>query len=208
MRKYRLTVSGCLRTDGRARRPDTQGRVRAAAHGAEGCRRARGGAAGEPTGRLAAPPGPAAGRPRHSGARRDAARLPRRPARARRAARVLRRLLEDRPRRLQAGGRAVTDEHGEGNMETTTDLAIRKTIHVDASPERAFEVFTRRIGSWWPLETHSPGAMLGTPPAELHLEPREGGRFYEVGDGQERSWGRVLACDPPRRVVIEWNVNP
>ena len=49
----------------------------------------------------------------------------------------------------------MTDEHGEGNMETTTDLAIRKTIHVDASPERAFEVFTRRIGSWWPLETHA-----------------------------------------------------
>ena len=101
----------------------------------------------------------------------------------------------------------MTDEHGEGNMETTTDLAIRKTIHVDASPEHAFEVFTRRIGSWWPLETHSPGAMLGSPPRELQLEPREGGRFYEVGDSGEHSWGRVLAYDPPRRVVIEWNVN-
>ena len=69
----------------------------------------------------------------------------------------------------------------------------------NASPERAFDVFTRGIASWWPLETHSIGAMRGAPPQELHLELREGGRFYERTDGEERSWGRVLAYDPPRR---------
>jgi uncharacterized protein YndB with AHSA1/START domain len=101
----------------------------------------------------------------------------------------------------------MTDE--EESMETTTDLAIRRSIHVKATPERAFEVFAAGIGNWWPLETHSIGAMHGAPPQELHLELREGGRFYErTADGEERSWGRVLTCDRPRRIVLEWHVNP
>lgn len=49
-----------------------------------------------------------------------------------------------------------------------TDLAVVapvvKSVHVTCSPEHAFEVFTREIGSWWPLETHAlhPGATAGT----------------------------------------------
>ena len=101
----------------------------------------------------------------------------------------------------------MTDDSERSSMETTTDLAIRRSIHVDAMPERAFDVFTRGIANWWPLETHSVGAMRGAPPQELHLELREGGRFYERTDGAETSWGRVLAFDPPKRIVIEWNVN-
>jgi len=93
-------------------------------------------------------------------------------------------------------------------METTTDLAIRRSIHVKASPERAFDVFTRGIESWWPLATHSIGAMRGGHPQELHLELHEGGRFYEVTDGEQHLWGRVLTYDPPSRVTIEWHVNP
>jgi uncharacterized protein YndB with AHSA1/START domain len=103
----------------------------------------------------------------------------------------------------------VTDERGEESMDTATDLAIRRSIHVNATPERAFDVFTRGIYSWWPLETHSIGAMRdNTRPQELHLELRERGRFYEVTNGQEHSWGRVLTYDPPNRIVIEWHVNP
>ena len=102
----------------------------------------------------------------------------------------------------------MSDDSERSSMETTTDLAIRRSIHVEATPERAFDVFTGSIGSWWPLETHSIGAMQGSPPQELHLEPREGGRFYEVAGGEERSWGRVLAFDPPNRIVLEWHVNP
>ena len=94
-------------------------------------------------------------------------------------------------------------------METTIDLAIRRSVTVNAPVERAFDVFTREIEVWWPLETHSVGAMRGAGrPEELHLELREGGRFYERTDGEEHTWGRVLTYDPPRQIVIEWRVNP
>src|SRR5436305_675252 len=46
------------------------------------------------------------------------------------------------------------------------------------------------------------------PKAVGELEAREGGRFYEVASGVERSWGRVLVFDRPNRVVLEWPVNP
>lgn len=103
----------------------------------------------------------------------------------------------------------MTDRRGDDTMETATDLAIRRSIHVNAPPERAFDVFTRGIESWWPLETHSiRGMRHGLRPQELHLELRLGGRFYERTDGEEHTWGTVLAYDPPDRIVIEWRVNP
>ena len=80
---------------------------------------------------------------------------------------------------------------------------------MNAPAERAFDVFTREIETWWPLETHSIRASRdGGRPQELHLELREGGRFYERTDGEELLWGSVLVYDPPRRIVIEWQVNP
>jgi uncharacterized protein YndB with AHSA1/START domain len=94
-------------------------------------------------------------------------------------------------------------------MTTMTDLAIRKEVTVSASPERAFEVFTRRMHTWWPLETHSVRAGRdGAPPEELHLEPWAGGRFYEQTGEEQASWGTVLECEPPRRIRFEWHVNP
>jgi uncharacterized protein YndB with AHSA1/START domain len=63
--------------------------------------------------------------------------------------------------------------------------------------------------SWWPLETHSIRAGRDDrAPEELHLELREGGRFYERTGGEEASWGKVLAYEPPHRIVLEWHVNP
>jgi len=94
-------------------------------------------------------------------------------------------------------------------METMTDLAIRREVTVAAPPERAFEVFTSRMQWWWPLETHSIRAGgEGAPPDELHLEPWAGGRFYEKTGAEEASWGSVLECEPPHRIVFEWHVNP
>ena len=35
--------------------------------------------------------------------------------------------------------------------------AVRKSLFVECSPERAFEVFTREIGAWWPTQSYSIG---------------------------------------------------
>lgn len=86
-----------------------------------------------------------------------------------------------------------------------TTIAVRRTLTVAAPPERAFEVFTAGFASWWP-SSHSviEGGYEGA-----HIEPREGGRWYERhADGGEAEWGRVLAWDPPRRVVLSWAVGP
>ena len=98
-------------------------------------------------------------------------------------------------------------------METTadpaTDLAIRRSVTVNAPVERAWDVFTRQMQTWWPLETHSIRAgREERPPEELHLELRPGGRFYEKTGDEEHRWGSVLACEPPHRIVFEWQVNP
>ena len=88
-------------------------------------------------------------------------------------------------------------------MMEATEQAVRREITVDAPPERAFAVFTERMDTWWP-RSYSIGA------AELErvvIEPREGGRWYEVGvDGSECVWGEVLAYDPPNRIVLTWRI--
>ena len=84
-----------------------------------------------------------------------------------------------------------------------TDV-VRKTVTVAVSQERAFEAFTAEFGSWWPPEYHIGKADL----ADFILEPKVGGRWYEVGtDGVECDSGRVLAFEPPERVVIAWHLN-
>jgi uncharacterized protein YndB with AHSA1/START domain len=80
---------------------------------------------------------------------------------------------------------------------------IRKEITVAASQERAFRVFTSNIEAWWPRDHHIGKAEL----KHAVLEPKLGGRWYEVGvDGSECGWGKVLAWDPPHRVLLAWNI--
>ena len=84
------------------------------------------------------------------------------------------------------------------------DTAVRTSIVVEAPIERAFSVFTDEIGSWWPPDHHILEAEL----AEMVFEPREGGHVYDRGvDGSECRWARVLAYEPPNRVVISWDIN-
>jgi uncharacterized protein YndB with AHSA1/START domain len=86
------------------------------------------------------------------------------------------------------------------------DLTVRKTVTVAASLERAFEVFTEKIATWWPLERHSLGKSKTK---DVVLEGREGGRVYEVIDGGEEGyWATVTAWEPPRRLALSWKVNP
>jgi uncharacterized protein YndB with AHSA1/START domain len=81
---------------------------------------------------------------------------------------------------------------------------VRSSTVVNAPVDRAFAVFTGAIGSWWPPEHHILEAKL----AEMVFEPRVGGHVYDRGvDGSECRWARVLAYDPPHRVVISWDIN-
>ena len=82
--------------------------------------------------------------------------------------------------------------------------AIRKTIEVRAPIDRAFAVFASRMGDWWHKE-HS--IAQGTTQKDVVIEPRDGGRWYELGaDGSEHLWGRVLSYEPPRRLVLAWQL--
>jgi uncharacterized protein YndB with AHSA1/START domain len=89
--------------------------------------------------------------------------------------------------------------------EQAADAVVRRTVTVGTTPERAFDVFTRRIARWWPRETHH----VGPTPAEAVIEPHEGGRCYALAhDGTETDWGRVLAWEPPGRLVFAWLLTP
>jgi uncharacterized protein YndB with AHSA1/START domain len=79
-------------------------------------------------------------------------------------------------------------------------------IDVRRGIEEAFRVFTAEIGAWWPVAAHS------VEPDKIEtvvLEPRVGGRLYERWhDGGQADWGRVLAWEPPARLLLAWSPNP
>ena len=85
------------------------------------------------------------------------------------------------------------------------DTAVRHTIVVEAPVERAFQVFTADFGSFKPREHN----LLQVDIAETVFEQREGGNIYDRGvDGSECRWARVLAFEPPDRVVFSWDIGP
>jgi uncharacterized protein YndB with AHSA1/START domain len=87
----------------------------------------------------------------------------------------------------------------------TSQTSVRHSIVVDAPPERAFSVFTDDFGSFKPREHN----LLAVDIAETVFEPRVGGNIYDRGvDGSECRWARVLAYEPPERVVFSWDISP
>jgi uncharacterized protein YndB with AHSA1/START domain len=78
-------------------------------------------------------------------------------------------------------------------------MTIRKQLTIEAPLDRAFRVFTANMGAWWPKEHHIGKAEL----KDCVIEPKVNGRWYELGeDGTACEWGKVLAGDPPRRLVL------
>ncbi|MEX0627570.1 MAG: SRPBCC family protein [Cucumibacter sp.] len=89
-------------------------------------------------------------------------------------------------------------------QQTISPAPVKRTVRVKASPSRAFEVFAAGMGKWWP-KRHAIGA---SPLADVIVEPRAGGRFYERGeDGCECEWGRVIAYEPGKRVALGWQLD-
>jgi uncharacterized protein YndB with AHSA1/START domain len=87
----------------------------------------------------------------------------------------------------------------------TQETSVQTSVVVDAPIERAFAVFTEDYGSFKPREHN----LLEVDIAETVFEPRVGGHIYDRGiDGSECRWARVLAYEPPDRVVFSWDISP
>jgi len=90
------------------------------------------------------------------------------------------------------------------NMQTIKVTPVKKSLRVNVSRARAFEVFTARFDAWWPKSHHIGKAAL----KEAVIEPCRGGRWYEKGDdGSECDWGKVLLWEPPARLILSWQIN-
>jgi uncharacterized protein YndB with AHSA1/START domain len=90
-------------------------------------------------------------------------------------------------------------------MTRTISIApVKKSIRVEASQAHAFEVFTARLDRWWPRK-----ASIGSSPMKTSvLEPRLGGRWYQLGeDGSRADVGKILVWEPPHRFVMSWDIN-
>jgi uncharacterized protein YndB with AHSA1/START domain len=89
-------------------------------------------------------------------------------------------------------------------MTTTTDLsALVKQVVVAADVARAFELFTARMGDWWPVRTHSVGGDRAT---RVALAGQVGGEIVEtIADGTTAVWGTVTEWSPPDRVAFTWH---
>lgn len=80
---------------------------------------------------------------------------------------------------------------------------VVKTVDVRCSTERAFELFTRGIGEWWPLATHS---VYGDAATDVRMGAGVGGEIVETGpSGEESRWGTVTTWQPGRELAFSWH---
>ncbi len=83
-------------------------------------------------------------------------------------------------------------------------VSVRGEVVVPLPPERAFALYADTMDAWWPRQFKIGPAAL----ASVSLEPRAGGRWYEIGsDGSTCEWGRVIVYEPGRRLVLDWQIS-
>lgn len=80
------------------------------------------------------------------------------------------------------------------------------SVSVAVDPALAFTIFTEEIDQWWRRGPRYRAA--GSRRGIIRIEPEVGGRLFESfeTDAGVRviETGRVLAWEPPRRLVFEW----
>jgi uncharacterized protein YndB with AHSA1/START domain len=85
------------------------------------------------------------------------------------------------------------------------ETSVKSSVVVEAPIEEAFRVFIEDFDSIKPRD-HT---LLDADIAETVFEPRLGGHIYDRGvDGSECRWARILAYEPPDRVMFSWDINP
>lgn len=79
---------------------------------------------------------------------------------------------------------------------------LRSTVVVPLTIDHAFALFSD-LDRWWPSEyTRAPVVDQ-----EIVIEPHAGGFCYERGaNGFRCDWGRVLVYEPPRHLVLAWQI--
>ena len=76
---------------------------------------------------------------------------------------------------------------------------LHHEVKVDLNPEQAFELFTARIGEWWPLGkfgVFGDGSTVGF---------SDDGRLLERHGEQASSWGEVTEWAPGERLAMTWH---
>jgi uncharacterized protein YndB with AHSA1/START domain len=89
---------------------------------------------------------------------------------------------------------------------------IRRSVSVPLKPAEAFDLFTDRMGSWWPVETHSRAESdFGGEDVKVErveFQARQGGQVLEhLSNGEVLPWADVLTWEPPSRLVLAWKPN-
>ena len=80
---------------------------------------------------------------------------------------------------------------------------LRKSVRVACGVETAFELFTSRIGQWWPLQAGY--SVFGDESATCIMEPEAGGSISEIAkDGRRSVWGRIVEWNPPHGLSFTW----
>jgi uncharacterized protein YndB with AHSA1/START domain len=83
--------------------------------------------------------------------------------------------------------------------------AVTAETVVEVPIERAFRVFTEDFDRIKPRDHN----LLPVEIEETVLEPHPGGNIYDRGvDGSECRWARVLAFEPPHRLLFSWDISP
>jgi hypothetical protein len=90
--------------------------------------------------------------------------------------------------------------------ESTRATAVQplvKRVVVGTDLVLTFQLFTERVGQWWPLVTHSVG---GSDAVGVHIGSEVGAFVVETtADGQEHVWGTVTHWEPPVAVAFTWH---
>jgi uncharacterized protein YndB with AHSA1/START domain len=80
---------------------------------------------------------------------------------------------------------------------------ITHSIEVPGSPDAVFDLFTIRLGHWWPIAYTFSGPAFD----DALVESRAGGRWFERDQhGTELAWGDVRAFERPRRLVVSFAI--
>lgn len=92
-------------------------------------------------------------------------------------------------------------------MSVVEIAPVVKSLELRRSADDAFRIYVHEAARWWPLETHALSPENQTNAVDHVVEPRVGGRVYEIAeDGRQFDWGEVLAYEPGQRFSMTWQL--